>query len=424
MNAVPSELHAAGRTAVGRRHPPDPRLAQDPRRRLAPRHPRADARDRAGEDADDVRRRGQRAVRASTTPPARTPIPTRASTSRAAWRRCARSGSPSAATPNCWPACRPSSAARARHDPKLDAVRFRAAPAAAPRAWPAPTSRRCTTRAAASSRRRWSSSPSARTSASRRSARRTCCSQHPGETLRRQHPEAHHARIRARRSRARPRHHPQQHQPPGKRADDHRPQLPDQDQRQHRQLRGVVGHRRGSGEAGLGDPLGRRHGDGPVHRQAHPRNARVDHPQLAGADRHGADLPGAGEGRRPRRGTDLGDLPRHADRAGRAGRGLLHHPRRRAAALRAADREARHRHRLARRFDPGQVVPGAPQGKLPLHALRGHLRNHEGLRRGLLARRRPASGLDRRRQRRRAVRRAGNAGRADARSPGSTTSRP
>ena len=60
---------------------------------------------------------------------------------------------------------------------------------------------------------------------------------------------------------------PQQHQSPGKRADDHRPQLPDQDQRQHRQQRGVLGHRRGSGEAGLGDPLGRRHGDGPQHRQ-------------------------------------------------------------------------------------------------------------------------------------------------------------
>ena len=39
------------------------------------------------------------------------------------------------------------------------------------------------------------------------------------------------------------------------------------------------------------------------------------------------------------------------------------------------------RHRLARRLDHGQVVPGAPQGKLPLHAFRRHLRNHEGLRR-------------------------------------------
>ena len=30
----------------------------------------------------------------------------------------------------------------------------------------------------------------------------------------------------------------------------------------------------------------------------HPRDARVDHPQLAGADRHGADLPVPREGRR------------------------------------------------------------------------------------------------------------------------------
>ena len=228
--------------------------------------------------------------------------------------------------------------------------------------------------------------------------------------VRRQHPEIHHPRIRARRDRPRPRDPAQQHQPPGKRADDHRPQLPDQDQRQHRQQRGVVGHRGRSRKAGVVDPLGRRHGDGPQHRQAHPRNPRMDHPQFAGADRHRADLPGAGKGRRPRRGTELGDLPRHADRAGRAGRGLLHHPRRRAAAPRAADRQARYRHRLARRFDHGQVVPGAPQGELPLHALRGHLRNHEGLRRGLLAGRRPAARLHRRCQRRRAVRRAGSAG--------------
>ena len=33
------------------------------------------------------------------------------------------------------------------------------------------------------------------------------------------------------------------------------------------------------------------------------------------------------------------------------------------------------RHRLARRLDHGQVVPGAPQGELPLHALRGDLRD-------------------------------------------------
>ena len=101
------------------------------------------------------------------------------------------------------------------------------------------------------------------------------------------------------------------------------------------------------------------------------------------------------------------------DRAGRAGRRLLHDPRRRAAALRAAHRAARHRHRLARRLDHGEVVPRAPPGELPLHALRGDLRAHEELRRLLLARRRPAARLDRRRQRRGAVRRARDAGRAD-----------
>ena len=44
-------------------------------------------------------------------------------------------------------------------------------------------------------------------------------------------------------------------------------------------------------------PLGLRHGDGPVHRPQHPHHPRMDHPQFAGADRHRADLPGAGKGR-------------------------------------------------------------------------------------------------------------------------------
>ena len=42
--------------------------------------------------------------------------------------------------------------------------------------------------------------------------------------------------------------------------------------------------------------------------------------------------------------------PRHAHRTGRAGRGLFHHPRRRAAALHPADRAAHDRHRLPRRL--------------------------------------------------------------------------
>ena len=49
--------------------------------------------------------------------------------------------------------------------------------------------------------------------------------------------------------------------------------------------------------------------------------------------------------------------------------------------LRAADRAARHRDRLARRLDHGEVVPRAPRRELPLHALRRDLRDHEGLRR-------------------------------------------
>ena len=81
----------------------------------------------------------------------------------------------------------------------------------------------------------------------------------------------------------------------------------------------------------------------------HPRDAGVDPPQLAGADRHRTDLPGSGEGRRPARRADLGDVPRHPDRTGRARRGLLHDPRRCPAPLRAADSQAAHRDRQPRR---------------------------------------------------------------------------
>ena len=68
-------------------------------------------------------------------------------------------------------------------------------------------------------------------------------------------------------------------------------------------------------------------------------------------------------GGRPGR-PDLGGLPRHAHRAGRAGRRLLHRPRRRAAALHPDDRPAHDRHRLARRIDHGEVVPRASPGEL------------------------------------------------------------
>ncbi len=88
-------------------------------------------------------------------------------------------------------------------------------------------------------------------------------------------------------------------------------------------------------EAGVGDALGRRHGDGPVHRPQHPQHPRLDPAQLLGADRYRADLPGAGESGRRAGQARLGSVQGHADRAGRAGGRLLHHPCRRAAGLRA-----------------------------------------------------------------------------------------
>ena len=91
----------------------------------------------------------------------------------------------------------------------------------------------------------------------------------------------HHAGIRAFGSGARPRDHSGQHQPRRTRADDHRPQFPDQDQRQYRQFGGDVVGRGGSREDGVGAALGRRHGDGPLHGAQHPQHARMDHPQRA-----------------------------------------------------------------------------------------------------------------------------------------------
>ena len=63
-------------------------------------------------------------------------------------------------------------------------------------------------------------------------------------------------------------------------------------------------------------------------------------------------------------------LQGHADRAGRAGRRLFHHPCRGAARLHPSHRRPRHRHRVARRLDHGEMVPLASQRELPLRALR------------------------------------------------------
>ena len=67
------------------------------------------------------------------------------------------------------------------------------------------------------------------------------------------------------------------------------------------------------------------------------------------------------------------------DRAGRAGRRLFHDPRRRAARLYPADRPPGHRHRLARRLDHGEMVPGASPGEFSVHAFPRDQRDHAGL---------------------------------------------
>ena len=229
---------------------------------------------------------------------------------------------------------------------------------------------------------------------------------HPGRSIRRfAIPRRNNSRIRARRSRARTRHHSGQHQSSRIRADDHRPQFPGKDQRQHRQQRRGVVDRGRSRKDALGHQMGRRHGDGSFHRQKHSRHPGMDHSQFARPDRHRADLSGAGKSRRPGRGTDLGYISRHPHRTGGAGGRLLHRPRRGTIKIHPDDGPARHRHRLARRLDHGQVVPRPSSGKFSLHPLGRNLRDHGRLRRQLFHRRRSAAGFNRGRERRSAVRR-------------------
>ena len=164
--------------------------------------------------------------------------------------------------------------------------------------------------------------------------------------------------------------------------------------------------------------LGCRHDYGFVHRRTHPRNARMDYPQRARPHRHRAHLSGFGKNRRHRRRPDLGFGARHLNRAGRTRRGLFHPARRRVAALCTDDGRPPHRHRIARRLHHGEMVSRPPSGKLPLHAFRRNLRNHESLRRIVQPRRRPAPRLHCRCQRRIPIRRIAHLGRIDRQSVG------
>jgi phosphomethylpyrimidine synthase len=91
------------------------------------------------------------------------------------------------------------------------------------------------------------------------------------------------------------------------------------------------------------------------------RDARVDSAEFAGADRDGADLPGAREGEWQGGGANLGALSRHAARAGGAGGRLLHDSRGCTPALHPADGAPDDWDRLARWQHHGEVVPGHHQ---------------------------------------------------------------
>ena len=113
--------------------------------------------------------------------------------------------------------------------------------------------------------------------------------------------------------------------------------------------------------------------------QKHPRHARMDHSQQPCAHWNRADLSGARKSQRQSRRTDLGNLPRHADRTSRTGRGLFHHSRRSSSAVHSTDGQTHNGHCFARRFDHGQMVSGTSPGKFPVHPLPRNLRNHAGV---------------------------------------------
>src|SRR5207248_702208 len=102
-------------------------------------------------------------------------------------------------------------------------------------------------------------------------------------------------------------------------ADGYRAEFSCKNQRQHREFGPGIVNRRRSRKNDLVDPLGRGYGHGLVDWKAYSRDARMDHPQFAGAYRDRPYLPSVGKSRWARRATHLGNLPRHTDRTGGAG---------------------------------------------------------------------------------------------------------
>ena len=213
------------------------------------------------------------------------------------------------------------------------------------------------------------------------------------------------------RGRAGPGHHPRQHQPSRARADGHRPQLPREDQRQHRELGGAsssieeeVEKLRWATLWGADTVMDLSTGKN-IHetRQWIIRNSAVPIgtvPIYQALEKVGGvaeDLTWE-----VYRDTLIEQAEQGVDYfTVHAGVLLPLHP---------AHRRPGDRHRLPRRVDHGQVVPGPSPGELPLYPLPRDLRDHGGVRRLLLAGRRAPPRLDRRCERRGAVRRAQDPG--------------
>ena len=152
-------------------------------------------------------------------------------------------------------------------------------------------------------------------------------------------------------------------------------------------------------------------GDGPLDRQGHRRHARGDHRRVHGADRHGADLSGRAHGQGARGAHDQ-RLPRGDRASGAAGRRLHDAARGDPARAPAARLRPRDRDREPRRLAARRVDDAPPQAESAVRALRRRPRHPAPVRRHHLARRLAAPGLDPRRERQGAVRRARHAGRA------------
>ena len=164
----------------------------------------------------------------------------------------------------------------------------------------------------------------------------------------------------------------------------------------------------------MGHPLGGRHGDGPVHR---PLTSTPPGSGSSATRRsRSAPCPSTRRSRRWTGGPKSLTWEVYRDTViEQAEQGVDYMTVHAGVLLRyvAADRLASDRHRQPGRLDHGRLVPGPPPGELPLHPLRGAVRDPGRLRRRLLARRRAAARVGRRRQRRGPAGRAAHARRAD-----------